>query len=93
MQRNPQASIQQIRQRQVSRRSFLRGAATVAGGLAMAPALQGLGILTANGRAQAAPGNGSYGPLFPTADLRDGVERIALPKGFKYRSFGWRAKL
>jgi secreted PhoX family phosphatase len=89
MQRNPQSSIQAIRQRQVSRRNFLRGAAAVAGGLSLAPALQGLGLLASTGRAQAAPGDGGYGPLVPTPDLRDGVERLALPKGFKYRSFGW----
>jgi secreted PhoX family phosphatase len=50
------------------------------------PALRGLGRLQAQGRLPALKGDG-YGPLAPVADLRDGVERIALPKGFQYRSF------
>ena len=72
----------------VSRRGFLRGAAVLAAGAASLPALQGLGLLSENGRVIAAPGDGGYGPLVPTPDLRDGVERISLPEGFQYRSFG-----
>lgn len=72
----------------VSRRGFLRGAAAIAAGAATLPALHGLGMLSQNGRAYAAPGSGSYGPLAPVADLRDGVSRISLPDGFQYRSFG-----
>jgi len=73
----------------MNRRSFLRRSAVLAGGALVAPAaLQGLTALGTNGRAYAAPGNGGYGPLFPTADLRDGVERISVPRGFQYRSFG-----
>ena len=33
-------------------------------------------------------GEGGYGELQATPDRRDGVERIALPAGFTYRSFG-----
>jgi secreted PhoX family phosphatase len=69
--------------RTLERRQFLRNSAA----LAMLPALQGLGLLTLNGRLQAAPGHGGYGPLTPVKDLRDDVERIALPEGFSYRSF------
>jgi secreted PhoX family phosphatase len=69
--------------RTLERRQFLRNSAA----LAMLPALQGLGLLSLNGRLQAAPGSGGYGPLMPVKDLRDDVERIALPEGFKYRSF------
>jgi uncharacterized protein len=73
----------------ISRRSFLRRSMVLAGGVVVAPAaLQGLTALGTNGRVSAAPGDGGYGPLFPTADLRDGVERISLPEGFQYRSFG-----
>ena len=72
----------------VSRRSFLRGAASISAAAVAAPALQGLGLLAQNGRAFAAPGDGGYGELIPTKDLRDGVERLALPAGFQYRSFG-----
>jgi secreted PhoX family phosphatase len=39
--------------------------------------------------AYAAKGDGGYGELHPTKDLRDGVQRLALPKGFQYRSFGF----
>lgn len=73
--------------RQIKRRQFLRGAAMTAGAVAALPALRGLSLLGLNGRVHAAPGTGSYGPLKPTPDMRDGVKRIALPKGFKYRSF------
>jgi hypothetical protein len=73
--------------RSIGRRRFLKGAAALAGGVALAPAFQGLNLLGLNGRASAAPGDGGYGPLEPVADLRDGVARLALPKGFQYRSF------
>ncbi len=73
--------------RHVDRRSFLRGAMTAAGAVAGVPALQGLEILGATGRVSAARGRGGYGPLVPTPDLRDGVERISLPEGFQYRTF------
>ena len=73
--------------RQVDRRTFLRGAVKAAGAAAAVPAMQGLSILGLNGRVSAARGRGGYGPLLPAADLRDGVERIALPEGFEYRSF------
>lgn len=65
------------------RRRFLRGAAS----LAALPALQGLEWLSLHGRLEAHAGRGSYGPLVPTPDLRDGQLRIALPEGFRYRSF------
>ena len=73
----------------ISRRSFLRRSMVLAGGVVVAPAaLQGLTALGTNGRVSAASGDGGYGPLFPTADLRDGVARISLPEGFQYRSLG-----
>jgi secreted PhoX family phosphatase len=68
------------------RRQFLRSAMTAAGTVAALPALHGLELVGLHGRLYAGP-NGGYGPLFPTPDMRDGVERIALPAGFKYRSF------
>ncbi len=77
-----------VQDTRVTRRRFLRNAVVAAGAVTLAPGLQGLGLLAENGRVQAAPGSGGYGPLFPTPDLRDGVSRLALPEGFKYRSFG-----
>jgi secreted PhoX family phosphatase len=73
--------------RTLERRQFLRGALATAGAAAALPAFQGLGFLGLHGRVLAAPGDGGYGPLVPTPDLRDGVIRIALPEGFQYRSF------
>jgi secreted PhoX family phosphatase len=73
----------------VGRRGFLKGAAAgaaLAGGALLAPGLQGLASMGLNGRVEAAKDAG-YGPLSPTPDLRDGVERLALPRGFTYRSF------
>ena len=79
--------------RTLERRQFLRGAAMTAGAVAALPALRGLSLLGLNGRVYAQPGSGSYGPLKPTPDLRDGVKRIALPRGFKYRSFSHAGEL
>src|SRR5215207_9577404 len=73
--------------RKVERRQFLRRAIAAAGTAAALPALQGLNLLSARGRVYAASGKGGYGPLIPTADLRDGALRLALPEGFQYRSF------
>ena len=48
--------------RKVERRQFLRGAMAAAGTTAALPALEALGLLGINGRVQAAPGKGGYGP-------------------------------
>jgi secreted PhoX family phosphatase len=73
--------------RRIERRHFLGQALTAAGAAAVLPAMAGLSLVHAKGRTPAARGRGGYGPLVPTPDLRDGVERIALPEGFQYRSF------
>jgi secreted PhoX family phosphatase len=64
----------------------LKGAAALTAGAAALPALQGLGLLSERGRVYAA-NNAGYGQLRPTSDERDGVARITLPPGFKYRTF------
>ena len=69
------------------RRHFLKTAIGATGALASVPALSSLNRLVTNGRPSAGRGHGGYGPLVPAADLRDGVQRIALPEGFEYRSF------
>jgi secreted PhoX family phosphatase len=79
--------------RVIERRQFLRGTVLTAGAVAAMPAFRGLELLGLHGRLTAQPGSGSYGPLRPTADLRDGVKRIALPRGFKYRSFSHAGEL
>jgi hypothetical protein len=71
----------------LQRREFLRRAMAAAGGVAVLPAMGALSPITTNGRLYAAAGDGGYGPLVPTADLRDGGIRMALPEGFQYRSF------
>lgn len=76
----------------IGRRTFLRTSVALAGGALLVPTMfqpiAARGLLGPRaGRAPAAQ-NGGYGPIRPVADLRDGVERIALPAGFHYRSFG-----
>jgi hypothetical protein len=72
----------------MERRQFLRRSIAAAGTVAALPAFNGLGLLGLNGVAHARHGrDGGYGPLAPVADLRDGAERLALPRGFQYRSF------
>ena len=72
----------------MDRRSFLKHTAITAA--AAVP----LAALTS--RLSAAPEHAvrrghsaGYGPLFPTEDLTTGLPLLALPRGFKYRSFGW----
>ena len=72
--------------KEFERREFLRNAIGVAGVVTL-PALGSMNLLAATGRKSAPLGKGGYGPLAPVEDLRDGVERLALPAGFTYRSF------
>ncbi|WP_062345021.1 PhoX family protein [Herbidospora yilanensis] len=65
----------------MDRRSFIAGSAGVA--LLGGPFA---GVAAAGTRATRVHG-ADYGPLAPVADLRDGVVRLELPKGFAYRSF------
>jgi len=67
----------------VSRRSLLRGAAGTALGLAVAGPYRGFAAHAQRGFPRVL----GYGNLTPVADLRDDVERLALPPGFQYRSF------
>src|SRR5687768_1393123 len=67
---------------QVSRRTFLKGAAATAGAAALHGPFQGFTTL-----ANAASGKPSFRGLEPVADERDGVVRLWLPEGFEYRSF------
>lgn len=70
----------------VRRRTVLKGAVAATGAALAAGPFQGFA-----GLAQAAPSASGdypdYGPLFPKADLRDGIVRLELPRGFRYRSF------
>ncbi len=70
----------------LDRRMFLKGAAAAAGTALLGGPFQGFVA-----SASAAPhGHGrplGYGRLAPAPDLRDGAERLLLPRGFRYRSF------
>jgi secreted PhoX family phosphatase len=69
--------------RQIDRRAFLRGSAVTAGALALGGPFQGFVARAANASGLAAP----QPSLGPVRDLRDGVVRLWLPRGFQYRSF------
>lgn len=81
-----------LRPDSAARRRFLQRALTATGAIAALPGLPTIldGI---NTRTRAGRDRGGYGPLIPAADLRDGVERIALPEGFRYRSFSWAGEI
>lgn len=74
----------------IDRRTFLRRSAMMAAGTVGLTAGPYTGLLAraAMAQPQIASNNGGYGPLGPVPDLRDGVERLLLPNGFQYRSFG-----
>src|SRR5918995_2168597 len=67
----------------VTRRRFVEGSAAVGGGLAIAGPLSALSARTAEAKQR--PKVLGYGPLSPTPAQNDGVEYLALPKGFKYK--------
>lgn len=68
----------------VDRRTFLKGGVGAAGALALAGPFQGLVA-----RAAGADPGLDLGPVLPVKDLADGItERLALPAGYVYRSFG-----
>ena len=68
---------------QIDRRTFLRGSAATAGAVMLGGPFQGFVARAANAATMAAP---SF-PLGPVEDMRDGIVRLWLPKGFHYRSF------
>jgi len=75
----------------VDRRSFLKAGGVAAGATIFgSTALQAIAIRMA----EAAPGMGrarnasaSYGPVFPTTSLNDGLPWLALPRDFEYTIF------
>ena len=68
---------------QIDRRTFLRGSAATAGAVMLGGPFQGFVARAANAATMAAP---SF-PLGPVEDMRDGIVRLWLPRGFHYRSF------
>lgn len=67
----------------VDRRSFLKGSTAAAAGLALGGPFQGFVARSVGAAGPPVP----TVPLAPVPDLRDGVERLALPHGFAYRSW------
>lgn len=63
----------------LDRRAFLRGAVVATGGIAIGGSFRGV-----VGSAKAAPPESG---LSAVPDLRDGIVRLHLPRGFQYRSF------
>jgi secreted PhoX family phosphatase len=74
----------------MGRRSFLRGAATVAAGTAAASIpFEALAARTASAVPAKLLSGGGYGPLAPVRDQATGLELLKLPRGFEYTSYGW----
>lgn len=77
----------------LERRSFLKGAAGMGAGVALAGPFGALSTGTAaaaSGRKGAGrPAGLDYGPLRPVKDQSTGLELLMLPQGFEYISYGW----
>jgi secreted PhoX family phosphatase len=69
---------------QLDRRSFLKGGAAAAAGVALGGPFAGFAAQQA---LAAGTGKPNTRPLTPLPDMADGVTRLALPAGFAYRSF------
>ncbi|QYG95153.1 DUF839 domain-containing protein [Iamia sp. SCSIO 61187] len=83
----------------LERRSFLKTAAGVGAGLALAGPFSALGAQVAGAAPGGRPGHpgrpgrprrdAGYGELRPVRDQTTGLELIKLPRGFEYLTFGW----
>ena len=73
-----------------NRRAFLKGGASLFGGLAIGASLQSLAP-----KAFASSGSAPspYGVPLPAPDETTGLNLIRLPLGFRYKSFGWTGDL
>ena len=67
---------------ELDRRTFVKGAAAVGGGLALGGPIAALGADAASGRVRRVVG---YGPLRDAREESTGEVYLQLPKGFKYR--------
>lgn len=85
--------MSQTRQvRPSSRRRFLTGSAAMSGSIALAGVFSGLAARQAAAgiRRRGGPKRPLvYGPVSPVRDMATGLPLLALPRGFKYTSFGW----
>jgi secreted PhoX family phosphatase len=71
----------------MDRRSFVKGS------LAGAATISFGALLAQRAHAVELPYTDDYGPVAPVNDETTGLPLIALPAGFKYRTFGWRGQL
>lgn len=74
-----------------SRRQVLKGsaAAVAMGAIGSLGALYTRQAHAATAATQLSPVPSRYGPLAPVADEATGLPLLQLPRGFRYRSFGW----
>ncbi|HBD11689.1 MAG TPA: phosphatase [Porticoccaceae bacterium] len=71
-----------------NRRQLIKNSAISSAAIALSPVLANL----MHNQAHALPGpaaTGPYGPIYPAIDESTGLSLIKLPRGFRYRSFGW----
>jgi hypothetical protein len=71
----------------LNRRSFLKG------GLTGAATISFGALLAQRAHAVELPYTDDYGPVAPVNDDTTGLPLIALPAGFRYRTFGWRGQM
>ena len=74
-----------------SRRQVLKGsaAAVAMGAIGSLGALHARQAHAATAATHLSPVPSRYGPLAPVADDATGLPLLQLPRGFRYRSFGW----
>src|SRR5690349_11887734 len=70
----------------MDRRSFMKG------GVAGAATISFGALLAQRAEAVQLPYSDDYGPVAPVNDEATGLPLIALPAGFRYRTFGWRGQ-
>jgi hypothetical protein len=75
--------------RLIARRKFLSNAVTSSCGIALAGTFGALASRQARADRRGARNRSPYGDIAPVRDLATGLPLLALPKGFRYTSFGW----
>src|SRR5688572_10722763 len=70
-----------------NRRAFMKGGASLFGGLAIGASLQSL--MAPRAFASSGLATSPYGVPLPASDETTGLNLIQLPLGFRYKTFGW----
>jgi uncharacterized protein len=71
----------------MDRRSFMKGSVVGATSISFGA------LLASRAEAVELPYSADYGPVAPVNDEATGLPLIALPAGFRYRTYGWRGQL